>query len=111
MLSRSPPQDYIMDNVLQSDDDEDENEPTSEEEALLMAERLNDRRVLLASFLKTAMFSVIDAKLIAPIWAMYIRVSAQVCIKCPYYYYITKIYIQCHVLVRQVNSTLHKSTL
>jgi hypothetical protein len=75
-----------MDNVLQSDDDEDENEPTSEEEALLMAERLNDRRVLLASFLKMAMFSVIDTKLIAPIWAMYIRVSAQFCIKSPYYY-------------------------
>ena len=66
-----------MDNVLQSDDDEDENEPTSEEEALQMAERLNDRRVLLASFLKMAMFSVIDIKLIAPIWAQYIRVSVQ----------------------------------
>ena len=64
-----------MDSVLQSDDDEDENEPTSEEEALQMAERLNDRRVLLASFLKMAMFSVIDNKLIAPIWAQYIRVS------------------------------------
>ena len=71
----SSPQDYIMDNVLQSDDDEDENEPTSEEEALQMAERLNDRRVLLASFLKMAMFSIIDNKLIAPIWAQYIRVS------------------------------------
>ena len=70
-----------MDNVLQSDDDEDENEPTSEEEALLMAERLNDRRVLLASFLKMAMFSVIDNKLIAPIWALYIRVSIQFCIR------------------------------
>ena len=70
-----------MDNVLQSDDDEDENEPTSEEEALQMAERLNDRRVLLASFLKMAMFSVIDNKLIAPIWAQYIRVSVQVCMR------------------------------
>ena len=66
-----------MDSVLQSDDDEDDNEPTSEEEALQMAERLNDRRVLLASFLKMAMFSVIDNKLIAPIWAQYIRVSVR----------------------------------
>lgn len=64
-----------MDYVMQSDDDEDENEPTSEEEALQMAERLNDRRVLLASFLKMAMFSVIDNKLVAPIWAQYIRVG------------------------------------
>ena len=69
------PQEYILNNVLQSDDDDDENEPTSEEEALRMAERLNDRRVLLASFLKLAMFSVIDNKMVAPIWASYIRVS------------------------------------
>ena len=65
-----------MNSVLQSDDDVEENEPTSEEEALQMAERLNDRRVLLASFLKLAMFSVIDNKMVAPIWALYIRVSA-----------------------------------
>ena len=61
--------------MLHSDEDEDESEPTSEEEALQMAERLNDRRVLLASFLKLAMFSVVDNKMIAPIWAQYIRVS------------------------------------
>ena len=64
-----------MTNVMESEDDDDENEPTSQEEALQMGERLNDRRVLLASFLKMAMFSVIDNKLVAPIWAQYIRVS------------------------------------
>lgn len=64
-----------MTNVMESEDDDDDNEPTSQEEALKMGERLNDRRVLLASFLKLAMFSVIDNKLVAPIWAQYIRVS------------------------------------
>ena len=40
-----------------------------------MAERLNDRRVLLAAFLKLCMFSVVDMKLAAPLWEQYIRVS------------------------------------
>ena len=64
-----------MDYVINSNEDEDV-EPTSDEEALIMAERLNDRRVLLAAFLRLAMFQVIEAKMAAPIWGHFINVSA-----------------------------------
>lgn len=40
------------------------------------AERLNDRRVLLAGFLKLAMFSVIDMKMAAPVFGQYLKVSS-----------------------------------
>ena len=62
-----------------SDEDLD-SEPTSEEEALAQAESLNDRRVLLAGFLKLAMFGVIDMTLIAPVFAQYITVSVCACL-------------------------------
>lgn len=60
--------------ILHSPEDEQDLEPSSEEEALLMAERLNDRRVQLAAFLKLAIYLVIDMVKVAPIWAEYIRV-------------------------------------
>lgn len=61
--------------MVNSADDDEDNEPTTDEEALIMAERLNDRRVLMAAFLKLCMFSVVDMKLAAPLWEQYIRVS------------------------------------
>lgn len=67
-------QDYVMDYVMNSSDDDDI-EPASDEEALVMAERLNDRRILLAAFLKLTMFQVIEAKMAAPIWGHLISVS------------------------------------
>ena len=43
-----------------------------------MAERLNDRRVQLAAFLKLGMYHVIDMVKLAPIWAEYIKVSVTI---------------------------------
>lgn len=56
-------------------DEEEEEEPETEEEALAMAERLNDRRVLLAGFLKLAMFGAIDMQMVAPIFGQYLTVG------------------------------------
>ena len=64
----------MLDQVINSGEDEDV-EPATDEEALVMAERLNDRRVLLAAFLKLATFQVIDAKMAAPVWGYFITVS------------------------------------
>ena len=63
-----------MDYVINSNDDDDL-EPATDEEALQIAERLNDRRVLLAAFLKLTMFQVIDTKMAAPIWGHFMNVS------------------------------------
>ena len=65
-----------MDHVINSSDDDDDIESHTDEEALIMAERLNDRRILLAAFLKLAMFQMIDAKMAAPVWGHFINVSA-----------------------------------
>ena len=65
-----------MDYVMNSSDDEDV-EPSSDEEALVMAERLNNRRVLLAAFLKLCMFQVIEPKMAAPVWGHFISVSEE----------------------------------
>ncbi len=67
-------QDYIVYQILNAPEDEQETEPESEEEALQMAERLNDRRVQLAAYLKLGMYHVIDMVRLAPVWAEYIRV-------------------------------------
>ena len=63
-----------MDYVINSSDD-DEMEPATDEEALQIAERLNDRRVLLAASLKLSMFQVIETKMAAPIWGHFMSVS------------------------------------
>ncbi len=59
---------------MNSMEDEDI-EPATDEEALVMAEKLNDRRVLLAAYLKLIMYQVIDTKMAASIWAYLISVS------------------------------------
>lgn len=69
----------MIDNVVNSGEDDDV-EPATDEEALVMAERLNDRRVLLAAFLKLTMFQVIDAKMAAPVWGYFISVSVDTCL-------------------------------
>ena len=63
-----------MDYVINSSDDEDK-EPATDEEALIMAEKLNNRRVLLAAFLKLCMFQAIDPKMAAPVWGHFMNVS------------------------------------
>ena len=67
---------------MQSSEEED-SEPSSDEEALAQAERLNDRRVQLAGFLKLAMFGAIDMKMAAPVFGQYLTVSgAALCTVC-----------------------------
>ena len=63
-----------MENVLCEEEEEEEGEDEGEMEA--QAERLNDRRVLLAGFLKLAIFSAIDMKMAAPIFGQYLKVCA-----------------------------------
>ena len=66
-------QEYVVENVL-CEEEEEEGEDEGEMEA--QAERLNDRRVLLAGFLKLAIFSAIDMKMAAPIFGQYLKVCA-----------------------------------
>lgn len=54
---------------------EDEKEPDNDEEALAQAELLNDRRVLLAGFLKLAIYGIIDMKHAAPVFSQYVKVT------------------------------------
>ena len=64
---------YVLECVFGDSEDEMEEEPATDEEALGQAERLNDRRVLLAAFLKLAMFGAIEMKYSAPIFSQYIQ--------------------------------------
>ncbi len=63
-----------MDHVINSNDEDQDVETATDEEALVMAEKLNDSRILLAGFLKLTMFNVVDAKMAAPIWGHFISV-------------------------------------
>ncbi len=65
---------YVMDHVINSNDEDQDVETATDEEALVMAEKLNDSRILLAGFLKLTMFNVVDAKMAAPIWGHFISV-------------------------------------
>jgi len=64
-----------MDHVINSNDEEQDVETATDEEALVMAEKLNDSRILLAGFLKLTMFNVLEARMAAPIWGHFISVS------------------------------------
>lgn len=61
--------------VIEGGGDEEDSEPSSEAEAVAMAERLNDRRVQLAGFLKLVMFGVLEMSVAAPVFAQYVKVS------------------------------------
>ena len=74
-LSQTHTQDYIMNHIVHCPEDDEDVEPSSEEEALVMAERLNDRRVQLAAYLKLAIYFAIDMRRVAPVWSQYISVS------------------------------------
>ena len=56
------------------EEEEEESEPSSEAEAVAIAERLNDRRVQLAGFLKLVLFGSVDMKVAAPVFAQYVKV-------------------------------------
>ena len=65
----------MVEEVIERGSEEEENEPSSEAEAVAMAEKLNDRRIQLAGFLKLALFGVLEMKMVAPVFAQYVKVS------------------------------------
>lgn len=69
-------QDYVLVEVIEGGGEEEDSEPSSEAEAVAMAEKLNDRRVQLAGFLKLVLFGVLDMSMAAPVFAQYVKVSA-----------------------------------
>ena len=60
------------------EEEEEGSEPSSEAEAVAIAEKLNDRRVQLAGFLKLVLFGSVDMKMAAPVFAHYVKVSTPV---------------------------------
>lgn len=68
-------QEYVLVEVIGVGEEEEESEPVTEADAVEQAERLNDRRVQLAGFLKLVLFGAVDMKVAAPIFAQYVRVS------------------------------------
>lgn len=64
--------DYVMENVLE--EEEEEEEPESEEEVFSQAEALNNKRLLLAGFLKLIIYSVFETTVAAPVFGQYIKV-------------------------------------
>lgn len=66
---------YVIDEVIGGEGENEDSEPSSETEAVAMAEKLNDRRVQLAGFLKLILFGVLEMKMAAPVFAQYVRVS------------------------------------
>ena len=65
---------YVF-NAVFSVDDEAPEEHFTDEEVLAHAERLNEKRHLLACFLKLVMYSVVEMSMAADIFAEYYRVS------------------------------------
>ena len=65
--------------VIEGGGEEENSEPSTEAEAVAMAEKLNDRRVQLAGFLKLVLFRVLDMTVAAPVFAQYVKVSALTC--------------------------------
>ena len=65
----------MLEEVIDGGEDSEDSEPSSEAEAVAIAERLNDRRVQLAGFLKLVLFGVLEMKVAAPVFAQYVRVS------------------------------------
>ncbi|CAI7999749.1 Cohesin subunit SA-2 [Geodia barretti] len=68
-------QDYVVVEVIEGGGEEEEegSEPSTESEAVAIAERLNDRRVQLAGFLKLVLFGSVDMKVAAPVFAQYVK--------------------------------------
>ena len=58
--------------------EEEEEEPVTEDQVLSQAESLNDRRILLAGFLKLIMYCVFDTTVAAPVFANYVKVSKSI---------------------------------
>ena len=68
---------YVLEEVIAVGEEEEDREPSTESEAVAMAERLNDRRVQLAGFLKLVLYGAVEMKIAAPVFAQYVRVSSR----------------------------------
>ena len=68
-------QDYVLGEVIEGGGEEEDSEPSNEAEAVAVAEKLNDRRVQLAGFLKLILFGVLDMSMAAPVFAQYVKAS------------------------------------
>lgn len=55
-------------------EEEEDEEPVTEDEVLSQAEALNNKRVLLAGFLKLVIYSVFDTTVAAPVFGQYVKV-------------------------------------
>ena len=64
--------DYVIERVFNEGDLEDE--PTSDEEAIMQAEKLNERRTLLAGYLKLVVYSIVEASSSVAVLGQYIKV-------------------------------------
>ena len=64
--------DYVTERVFNEGDLEDD--PTTDEEAFAQAARLNERRLLLAGYLKLVVYSVVEAKSSVAVLGQYIKV-------------------------------------
>lgn len=69
--------------VIEGGGEEEDSEPSSEAEAVAMAEKLNDRRVQLAGFLKLVLFGVLEMNMAAPVFAQYVKVSDMLSLALP----------------------------
>lgn len=67
----------MLEDVIEGGGEEVDDEPSSEAEAVAMAEKLNDRRVQLAGFLKLVLFGVVEMRVAAPVFAQYVKVGSQ----------------------------------
>ena len=68
----------MLGEVIEGGGEEENSEPSTEAEAVAVAERLNDRRVQLAGFLKLVLFGVLDMSMAAPVFAQYVKASTNV---------------------------------
>ena len=64
--------DYVTERVFNEGDLEDD--PTTDEEAFAQAARLNERRMLLAGYLKLVVYSVVEASSSVTVLGQYIKV-------------------------------------
>ena len=91
-------QDYVLGEVIEGGGEEEEDsEPSNEAEAVAVAEKLNDRRVQLAGFLKLILFGVLDMSMAAPVFAQYVKASTTLLgILYIYTLYISLVYYSLH---------------
>lgn len=68
--------DYVMQNVIGEEEEEEPmEEPVPQDQMLSRVESLNDKRILLAGFLKLVIYGVFEIPVAAPVFRCYLKVS------------------------------------